>query len=172
MISQMEYDNYQGSQSRRETPAEREVRCLRRRLDEMEAEKLGISVNELEEKRLEEHCAAIANQPQQETAAMAFVRQEIERRRRADEQWLSAWGVPSDASGELKRVVLCLTEERSQLVVIDLVAACAGEELDRSQPTGRQMLAMFPKLTPAVQVAIVHIAAEYAHLRSQVLFQA
>lgn len=168
MISQMDYENYNPSQERRETPAEREVRQLRRRIDEMEAEKLGMTVQELEEKRFQEFCNA--TQPPKESAALASIRQEMERQQRAAESWLAAWGVPAESSDELKSVVVNLRCELSQTAIIGLVAACVGEDLNDSEPTGRQMVRMFPKLAPSVQKAFVQAAAAFTYLRNKVPF--
>jgi hypothetical protein len=144
---------------------------LQQEVDELKAKvrELSQTPEERQEAAHERWVAAMAKQAEKETPAAAFVRQQIELEQRRTQEWLYCCGVPSDASSELKSLALGLTEHRSQTIFIDLVAACAGAELDRLKATMPQMAKLFPKLPAPVRAAIVQAARDYAQLRSQVL---
>lgn len=147
MVSQAEYEGIHQEQEPRETAVERENRYLRRRLDQIDAEKLGLTVEQLEAKRFAELCAS---RPAPESDAIRAAKLAIEQAQARQNLYLAHYGVPDDADANLKLVLCNLnTDARSQVLFRSLIAAIAG--VDRGESTSlRDIVAWWPSLSPEV----------------------
>lgn len=160
MVSQAEYEGVYSESPGRESAAERENRYLQRRLDQLEAERLGITVEQLEEKRFAEFVERKGPPP--ETEMGRALRIAAEQAQAHESGILARYGVPEDADGNLKLVLLQLTTDaHSQMLFRSLIAAIAGVDAGESTSL-RDIVAWWPSLSPEVGEAIGGLARHYA----------
>lgn len=154
MVSQMAYEGVYSEPEPRETAAERHARYLQNRLDQLEAEKLGLTLEQMREQRIDEWAKRTAR------PYVSPMVQALENSRAREAEFLAAVGVADDADEHLKATILAIRDEQSIGMFGRLIAAIAGESTEAIQGQ-REIIATWPTLTPDVRAAIAALASRH-----------
>ena len=165
MVTQFEYGGIESDLGSRETAAERQARYLQRQLDQLEAEKLGLTLGQLEEQRWEELAKRTAR------PHFSPIVQALEQARAMDAAWLARVGVPEDADEHLKVTILALRDEQSQVLFARLVTAIVGKSLEAVQGQ-REIVSNWTLLTTDVRMTIAAAALRHNALIQEARSQA